>query len=212
MPLHLAIAGADMADSAPGHPADETVAAYLESTLSASDRALLESHLGDCEYCRARLVLAGRALETAPRPLSEARRRRSMLVGLAAAASLAGILLLSRSAAVPTSQPSDLRATDQEVSLPALRVIGPLRGDTVDAEALRFRWSGMGSDALYQVTLSASDGRMLWTERTADTIAAPPAEILRQLQTGQPYFWRVDALLSTLRSVTSGDQPFQVSP
>jgi hypothetical protein len=201
-----------MTDSPPSHPTDETVAAYLESVLPASDRALLERHLGECEYCRARLALAGHALETAPRPLSEVRRRRNLLVGLAAAASIAGVLLLSRLPAAPTSEPSELRAAGQEMSSPALRLIGPLRGDTVVPGELRFQWSGVGSDALYQVTLSASDGRILWTERTADTIAVPPGEILPRLQAGQPYFWRVDALLSTLRSVTSGDQPFQVAP
>jgi hypothetical protein len=53
---------------------------------------------------------------------------------------------------------------------------------------------------------------MLWTTRTSDTIAAPPADVLQELQTGQQYFWRVDALLTSLRSVTSSDQRFRVSP
>jgi hypothetical protein len=82
----------------------------------------------------------------------------------------------------------------------------------VDPATLRFIWSSQEANALYQLTLSASDGKMLWTTRTSDTIATPPADILKKLQPGQQYFWRVDALLTSLRSVTSSDQRFQVSP
>jgi hypothetical protein len=201
-----------MADSSsPTHPTDETVAAYLEAVLPASDRTVLEAHLGDCEYCRARLVLASRTLESSPRLRSEQRRRPLIIAALAAAAALAGVLLLPRPVIRPAVEPAEVRGAEQ-VTAPAVRIVGPLRGATIDANKLRFVWAPTGPDALYQVTVSAADGRMLWTERTSDTIAAPPGEILRQLKPGQRYFWRVDALLSTLRSATSADQPFQVSP
>jgi Putative zinc-finger len=213
MALHLAASAAYMIDSSsPDHPTDETVAAYLESVLPASERALLETHLRGCEYCRARLMLAGRALHTAPRTLSGARRLRRTMVGLAAAASVAGILLLSRPAERPVAEPSEIRAAELEADAPALRTIGPRRSATVDGDTLHLIWASLGPDVLYQVTVSAVDGKMLWTERTTDTIAAPSGEMLQQLRPGQRYFWRVDALLPTLRSVTSGDQPFQVSP
>lgn len=196
--------------SSPTHPTDETVAAYLEGLLPPPDRTVLETHLGACEYCRARVVLASRALETAPSRRFPVRRR-PMLVALLAAASLAGVLLLSRSAAGPVAR-SEIRAAEQEAVVPAVRIVGPRRGTTVEPATLRFIWSALAPDALYQVTVSAADGRMIWSARTADTIAAPPREVLRQLQPGRHYFWRVDALLSNLRSVTSADQPFQVSP
>ncbi len=193
--------------SAPTHPTDETVAAYLEGILPASDRTGLETHLGGCEYCRARLGLAARALETAPRPRAQLRRP---LIVAALAASIAGVFLLSRSS--PPVTPSEVRGAEQEVTQPAVRVVGPLRGATVNPATLRFIWSTLEPNALYQVTLSAKDGKMLWTARTADTVAAPPDNVLQQLQRGQQYFWRVDALLTNLRSVTSSDQRFQVSP
>jgi hypothetical protein len=198
----------DMTDSfTPPHPTDESVAAYLEGVAHEAERASLENHLGDCEYCRARLVLAGRALVTAPHPRAQVRWR--PLVAAALAASLAGVLLLSRSA--PQVTPSTVRGSSQELAQPAVRILAPLRGTTVDAATLRFIWSPQEPNALYQVTLSAADGKMLWTSLSSDTSAAPPKQILRQLEPGRPYFWRVDAILTNLRSVTSSDQRFQVS-
>jgi hypothetical protein len=87
-----------------------------------------------------------------------------------------------------------------------------MRGTAVDAGRLRFVWRSISSDVLYQVTLSAADGQVLWTGRTSDTVATPPPATLQQLESGQAYFWRVDALLANLQSVTSGDQRFEVSP
>jgi Putative zinc-finger len=208
MALHLVTLSARMPDSPAAHLTDETVAAYLERVLPISERSEIDRHLGDCDDCRARVALAGHVLQTAPREHSY--WRRLALPGLAAAAVLAGVLLLSRPAAGPVT-PSEIRGAGQESSMPAVHIVGPLRGASIATDALRFIWSGVGSEALYQVTVSAADGQMLWSTRTADTISAPPPELLRQLRPGQRYFWRVDALLPTLRSVTSADQPFQIS-
>jgi hypothetical protein len=131
--------------------------------------------------------------------------------GLLAAAGLAGVLLLSRTSVQPQSSSPQIRAAE-ETSLPPLRTLGPLRGTAVDPGNLRFIWASISPDVLYQVTLSAADGRVLWTERTSDTVITPPATALGGLQAGQPYFWRVDALLANLQSVTSGDQRFEVAP
>lgn len=194
--------------STASHPSDETVAAYLEGVIPRAERASLETHIGACEYCRARLALADRALETAPRRRAPIYWR--PMVAAALAASLAGVILLSRS--VPPVTPSETRGAEQEVAQPSVRIVGPLPGATVEPAALRFIWSPLEPDALYQVTISAGDGKMLWTARTADTVATPPADVRHRMQPGQSYFWRVDALLTNLRSVTSSDQRFSVSP
>jgi hypothetical protein len=210
MALHLTTQIAHMPHSSSAdHPTDEAVAAYLEAALSPGERAQVEAHLGDCEYCRSRLVLASQVLETAP-PSRTQRRVFPLAAGLLAAAGLAGVLLLSRSAVEqPSSSP--VRAAE-EMSLPPVRTLGPTRGTAVDAGRLRFVWRSISSDVLYQVTLSAADGQVLWTGRTSDTVATPPPATLQQLESGQSYFWRVDALLANLQSVTSGDQRFEVSP
>jgi hypothetical protein len=192
------------------HPGDEEVAAYLEGTLASAERTPLETHLANCEYCRARLVLAGGALGSAPRPRSQTRALWGVLTGLAAAAAVAGVVLVWRPT-TRTERPAEVRAPEQEATGPQLRVVAPVGGATVPTAELRFTWLGLGSDVLYQVTLSAADGRTLWSTRTSDTTASPPPETLRELVAGQHYFWRVDALFPSLRSVTSGDRRFEIS-
>lgn len=210
MPLYLTLHKPDMPDNPapPTHPTDESVAAYIDAVLSPVERGRVDAHLSDCEYCRSRLLLASRTLQTAPAP-----RRARPLFPLAAgllAAGLAGVLLLSRSSGEPAATPDTLRATE-ETSLPALRPLGPHRGSTVPRDDLRFVWAPVSPDVLYQVTVSAADGRVLWTGRTTDTIATLPGTTLGEIEPGEAYFWRVDALLSNLQSVTSGDQQFRVS-
>ena len=210
MALQLMLQPPGMADSSvpSSHPTDESVAAYIDAVLSPPERAQLDAHLGDCEYCRSRLVLASRALQTAPIP---GRSRRFLpIAATLLAAGIAGVLLLSRSAVERTPGPGTERAAE-EVALPPLHTVQPARGAAVGLEGLRLVWASLSPDALYQVTLSEADGRVLWTERTSDTVATPPPETLRRLTSGQTYFWRVDALFSNLQSVTSGDQQFQVA-
>jgi|tagenome__1003787_1003787.scaffolds.fasta_scaffold20807479_2 hypothetical protein len=211
MAPHVTLPIATMPDSSTptDHPTNETLAAYIEAVLSSADRDQVNAHLDECEYCRSRLVLASHALETAPAP----RPRRNLVplaAGLLAAAGLAGVLLLSRSAVQPEPAAPPVRAAE-ETSLPPLSIAEPLPGASVDPGRLRFVWGPVSPDVLYQVTLSAADGRVLWTDRISDTVGVPPAAILRALQPGRLYFWRVDALLANLQSVTSGDQRFQVA-
>jgi len=194
--------------SVPGdHPTDEAFAAYLDQVLSPSERAEVNAHVGDCEYCRSRLVLASRALQSAP---VLRRRMYPLAAGVLAAAGLAGVLLLSRSAAHPDPNSPAMRTTE-ETSPPPLRTLAPAGTASITPARLRFVWAALAPDAIYQLTLSAADGRVLWTTRTGDTVITPPVAALHQLTPGQSYFWRVDALLSSLQSITSGDQRFQVA-
>jgi hypothetical protein len=192
------------------HPTDETLAAYIEAVLSSADRDQVNAHLGECEYCRSRLVLASHAIQTAPAAPRTRKRHVPLAAGLLAAAGLAGVLLLSRSAVQPEPAAPPVRAVE-ETSLPPLPTLEPLPGASVDPRRLRFAWGSVSPDVLYQITLSAGDGRVLWSNRTGDTVVEPPTAVLHALQPGQRYFWRVDALLANLQSVTSGDQRFQVA-
>jgi hypothetical protein len=212
MAFHLRLWVPGVADSSPvtTHPADEDLAAYLDGILSTADRVRLEGHLSGCEYCRSRVALAVHALKGAQHGRRFSRWARVALAAVAAAAALSGVLLLTRRA-VRTAPPIEVRAPEPEAGTPALRIVQPSRGSTVAPSELRFVWRSLGSDVLYQVTVSAVDGRTLWNARTSDTVNVPPPEAVRRLEPGQNYFWRVDALLSNLRSVTSGDQRFEVS-
>ena len=212
MELHVCIPAIPVSvDPDPAHPSDEDVAAYLDRVLSPSGRAAVQAHLADCEECRDRLMLASEIRRTAP---TVERRPRWLPLGLSAAAVaaiVASVLLLPKPAAREAVEPAEFRAPAQELEARLLRAHAPARNATLRADTLRLTWSAAGDDATYQVTLSAADGRMLWSGRVTDTSVTLPPEITDQLRSGQRYFWRVDALLPELRAMTTGEQPFQVS-
>jgi hypothetical protein len=190
------------------HPTDEDVAAYLESVLPDQERAVLEAHAADCEYCQARLALAAETVATAP----GTRRRRLLYPAalVAAAAGLAAVLWLpGRTVERPVQ--SEFRAAVEGTPAQQLRGIRPPRGGLIGVEAPQLIWSALGADALYQVTLSAADGSRLWSARTSDTTAILPASVVGRLRNSDRYFWRVDGLLPNLQSVTTGDQAFSVA-
>ena len=199
------------ADPHAPHPSDEDVAAYLERALSASTRASVQAHLADCEHCRDRLMLASEILRTAPAAERRPGRVPPGLAAVAAAAVLAGVLLLPRSTSREAVQPAEFRAPAQELETRQLPIHAPARDGRVRPDTLHLTWSRAGEDATYQVTLSAADGGVLWSERVTDTNVTPPPAVTAQLRSGERYFWRVDALLPDLRAITTGEQPFQVA-
>jgi anti-sigma factor RsiW len=195
-------------DSDPAsHPPDGEIAAYIEGVLPADDRVGFEAHFADCEYCRSRLILARELVATAPRL-----RRRNLLFPaslIAAAATIAGLLLLPGRAADPLDRAEFRAGALNEVQ--RIQLLQPPRGGTLRKESPLLIWAAIEKDALYQITLSTAAGSVLWTERMADTVATVPAATVSRLRPGERYFWRVDALLPNLRSVTTGDQPFLVT-
>jgi hypothetical protein len=195
-------------DAASPHPSDGDVAAYLEAVLPDQERATLETHVSDCEYCQARLALAGEAVATAPRT-----HRRRLLYPAALLATAAGVaaLLLLPARSVERPAQSEFRATSESTAAQRLHIIHPSRGGLILTNAPQLIWSGLGTDALYQITVSTADGAVLWSERTGDTTATLPPRIVGGLQNGNRYFWRVDGLLPNLQSVSTGDQPFSVA-
>ena len=195
-------------DDAPHHPSDGDVAAYLEAVLPERERVALEAHVADCEYCQARLALAGEVVGTAPRT----NRRRLLYPAalIAAAAGLAAILLVpSRTADQPRQ--SEFRTPAEGTAGQRVHIIQPSRGGSIRSESPQLIWSGLGTDALYQITISTADGSVLWSEQTSDTTVALPVTVVGRLRSGERYFWRVDGLLPNLQSVTTGDQPFSLA-
>jgi hypothetical protein len=145
---------------------------------------------------------------TAPR----ANRRRLLYPAalIAAAAGLAAVLLVpSRTVDQPAG--NEFRSSNESTATQQLRIIHPARDGVIRTDAPELTWSGLGTDALYQITLSTSAGAVLWSERTDDTTATLPATVVGRLRKGERYFWRVDGLLPNLQSVSTGDQPFSVA-
>lgn len=82
-------------------PAPEFLARFLENSLSAGERDRVNAHLADCDECRRTVSLAS-TLDAAPaapvnqvllqRVVSASRRRRTLPMGIAAAAVLVGVI------------------------------------------------------------------------------------------------------------------------
>jgi hypothetical protein len=200
------------------HLTEGELAGYLDRDLSATERASVERHLDGCDECRTELVtVAGLAegwdardvrSETAPGVAERLTRRRWRgpmgLVGLAAAAVLAALLLV-----VPGPEPFAEHGLDRErfatEGVAPLRTHTPSDGGAVGRDDLRFAWADHGTDS-YRLTITSEDGGLVWSVTLADTLAAPPGSL--HLEPGARFFWYVDAMSagvvarSTVRSFT----------
>jgi len=186
------------------HPTDEEVAAYLSGTLPGGEREAVEAHLAECRACRLQVTSARRLLRTRPE-----RRQRVMAASLAAAAVIAVVLLVPRP---PGSAPDPDRGgrAGEPGLAQALRAITPSDGDTVSRGALRFSWRSEPGDPLYRLTITTSGGEAVWSHDTNDTTVAPPAD--RRFTLGGKYFWFVDALDASGRSLTTGPRTVWIVP
>jgi hypothetical protein len=114
-------------------------------------------------------------------------------VGLALAASVAGIVILRPS--VPSTD-VDSRTRDQRVGaaderIRQLAAIAPADGATQLAAHPTFVWASDSVDR-YRFALLAEDGATIWSRELSDTALAIPADVT--LDHGRSYFWRVDAM------------------
>ena len=191
------------------HPSDEDFAAYLARTLRSDARAVLEAHAAHCPRCRTLLAHAGPVVAALPPERPARWRRPALAVGAGlVAAGLVAVVLLRAPASMHRARDAGYR--DAQTPHQALQVVIPPTGTQVDRHALRFTWRPPASATLYEITLSAADGQLLWSARLEDTTVTPPAEVTSRLEVGRRYFWRVDALLGDLRSVGSGEQALEI--
>jgi hypothetical protein len=204
------------------HLTESELAGYLDRDLSATDRQSVERHLDGCDECRAELVAVAGLVdgwnagdtrtEPAPSVSGPPPRRRSWrgamgLVGLAAAAALAGLLLV-----VPGPEPFVEDARDRErfatEGVASLRTHAPSDAGAVARDDLRFAWADHGTDS-YRLTVTAEDGGLVWSVTLADTLATPPASL--HLEPGARFFWYVDAMSAGVVA-RSGVRSFTVTP
>ena len=209
------------------HPSESVLAAYLDDELAANERAQVEAHLEKCATCRRELSDTVEVLDvpttgatSIAAPTSTRRRSRSpiLAIGLALAASVAGVAVLRLtppSLGKADEHPASVedrtrdaaqRALDERI--PQLAVVAP----AYDAKWLRehpgFVWRSHGAGR-YSFRLLTEDGTALWSTETADTTATLPTHV--RLERGQAYFWRVDALAAGIVASTRA-QRFTVSP
>jgi anti-sigma factor RsiW len=182
--------------AADDHLGPHLVAGYVGGTLSLVQRRELERHLANCEACTEEIAAIAR--------LRAARggARRWLPVGVAAAAVLAGIVLLR------PGRPAPDVVRDAGDERP-IAVVVPLDGDTV-AGTPTFVWRPVAGARTYRLTLTSEAGDSVWAATTTDTAVRTPADVA--LERTARYYWYVDALLPDGRSLSTGIREINTGP
>jgi len=183
----------------------ETVAAYSDSRLDAAERVRVEAHLVACAECRAEVVAVGQLL----RSYRPAVRRFPVPLQLAAAAVLLvaiGVPIGRRLRAAPELPPVRHAPTGTAAGL---AIVTPAP-DTVLAASARpeFTWHAAEPGSTFRLTVVDESGATIWSVETGDTTVFLPQTVV--LKTGGTFFWYVDAMAATGRSMTSGARRFTV--
>ena len=172
------------------------IAAYLDHRVDAAATQRFESHLAECDPCRQDVIEARRVLQGVRRP----RRLLVMAAALAAAAILVVV-------ALPAPGRNDPIWRDGGGSAErGLVAYGPL--GEVGTNLFRFVWGAAPSVMGYRLTVTGTDGTLIWSTNTADTSAV--LEPGHPLVTGVTYYWAADALLRDGSALTTGIRAFHL--
>ncbi len=184
------------------HLKTEDLTAYLEGTLPADRAVTAETHLADCDECRADFVAARRAL------LPDTSRKSYWIAGTAlAAAVLLGIPILW-----PTFGPAgriDVERGNSAPTLEPVMIVEPADGGLVPGGGVRFVWRSVAEAGQYRLTLTDSTGARIWSADRSDTTVALETPGLAK---GAAYYWLVDALLPDGRIRSSTTHRFSTAP
>jgi putative zinc finger protein len=191
------------------HPSARDVSAYLDRALPHGDRDRVEAHLADCNECRQEVVELSRLLRSRP-------ARRSM-AGWAIAAGIAAafVIMVGRLPEGPGTRPIQAPGaverglvSEEEARLSAW---GPMGRTSISRDSLVLAWApSRDSNPQYHVTLADSEGGILWTGSTRDTMLRLPPSLT--LPGGRTYYWYTDALLPDGRALSTGVQEFRMAP
>ena len=175
------------------------LAAFVDGTLPLAERAAIESHLADCDDCRADVIAAVRF---APPRVTV---RRWYLPAAAAAAVLLVIAIGRERAPMVTREPvmrePVISTTEAPVALAPRGVV---------SRPVRLVWTPVAFADRYRVTLFDDAGRAIYETQTRDTSTVVPDSI--HLEPRQPYFWKMEAQTGWNRWVASELIEFSVGP
>jgi anti-sigma factor RsiW len=178
----------------------QQVVAYIERTLAAAERERVEEHLSHCEECSAEIAAI---IRLRPRP---ARRVPWAPIGIAAAAALAGVLLVRPLLHHPPPSADVERQGQAGAVLP---IVAPAAGVRVSG-AVTLVWHAARGASVYRVTLSRADGDSVWAGSTSDTTLTIPPSVA--LMRSARYYWYVDALVADGRALSTGLHEFMTGP
>jgi len=182
-----------------GHPGEGVIAAYVDRRLGTEERRAVESHLAECDACRAEVVEVARLVRGRRRPWILA------TAGLGVAAAAVLIITLVPRGGMPPDGPLLRSGSDGAAIIVA---ISPTDSLPLLPDSVRFVWRAAGMGASYRITVMDVRGDVVWAGNTADTAVTAGASLPR----GTAYFWYVDALLPDGRTATTGVRTFRTGP
>jgi hypothetical protein len=183
---------------------DHALAALVDGSLDADERARAMLHLAGCDHCRGDVAAVTR-LVAAPAVVREeaaiGRTRRLIGVfGVASAAAVAALMLWPRA-----TPPSAAHRAALGTALPAVAV-APVG---LVAAAPQLVWMSVAGADRYRVTLYDADGTTRYEVSVADTVVALPDSVA--LAAGKRHGWTIDAHVGFDRWATSGLIEFTVA-
>lgn len=183
---------------------------FLDGSISVTDRASAESHLGHCRVCREHLIVCldntneREVFEAAPSSLKKNAIRSTspqprtanfmnslrpyVPMALAATIVLAvGITFFFYRTADQTQPVSDLRQSGNATG--ELSLESPLNGAALNPGKLEFRWSDAGAGARYEFTLTDEKGDIIFREKPASNFLSLDSS--GRLSSSRKYYWSV---------------------
>lgn len=217
----LILQSAELTERTAFCPEDRAVAEYFDGVAPERERLVLERHLADCRYCRARVGILSRLQDenldarvpgdtlAAAKMLGKTpATRRSWKAPAWAAAALVLLSVFFLSVQQQTG-PVDTRQL-RNIERPENRfeVKWPVPGQAV-APGAPIRWTGFPEGSHYTVYVLSDAGDLLWTEHLQRNAWAVRSEM--GLYAGKDLFFRVEAELPDGRTVSSKHLAFRVT-
>lgn len=225
----------EIANTTPFCPSGHEVAALFDGNRDDADYERFERHLADCGFCQARTaVLARIQQDTDDEQLPEAllvaanqfgdqprqgRVRRAPPWAAAALVVIALFAIAGRDSVLNNGaidQPPITNSPGEDARLvrnigrpdPGPTVLAPIDGESMRADQLTVRWTGVSGSLYYDVRLVNAEGFIVWQNRVKETQSMLPANL--GLVSGDRYFVRVDAYLAEAKSVSSPHVKFTI--
>lgn len=196
----MAYVGGAVVDNEPLGPDD--VAAFIDGHLEGDELARVEAHLADNPAARQELIKVSRIISSAPKQESRQQFRFARLIGFAAAAAIAFVLIRPGDAPRESARPStERRGIGEEPE--RVEIVSPGDAQRLTGDKQSFAWHAVDG-ARYRVVILDNNGNTVYENTQSDTLLAlPPA-----VRSAGTYYWSVDAQYADGTSITSGAHEF----
>ena len=192
--------GAAVIDNEPLNPDD--VAAFLDGKLEGDELTRVEAHLAYNPLARQELIKASRIISSAPKREVKRPFRFAPLIGLAAAAAIAVVMIRPGDTARESSAvATERRGAGDEPD--RVEIVSPGDDQTIVGSKQPFAWHPVDGST-YRVVIQDISGNTVFQTTLSDTSLALPASV----RAAGTYYLSVDALAPDGTSITSGPHQF----